>query len=90
MAQMKFKMTCRATLYDGVPKRVRHDFLKNKKSEIEHPKRRSPLEHLKKTNTSEKSEITSKSILHLTFSHLKHQPKIGEIGLGAVQVLFGF
>jgi futalosine hydrolase len=27
------------------------------KSEIEHPKRRSPLDHLKKTNKSEKSEI---------------------------------
>jgi hypothetical protein len=27
------------------------------KSEIEHPKRRSPLEHLKETINSEKSEI---------------------------------
>lgn len=32
--------------------------IKFSKSEIEHPKRRSPLEYLKKTTNYEKSEIT--------------------------------
>jgi len=35
-----------------------------KTSEIENPKRRSPLEHLEKTNNSEKSEITNMEVHH--------------------------
>ena len=50
---------------------------KNNKSEIEHPKRRSHLEHLKETNNSEKSEITM--LFHKLFST---SLGIGYIGKG--------
>jgi len=56
----------------------------NNKSDIEHPKRRSPLEHLEKTNKSEKSEIklpTANSKLPTETMEVHHHPEVEKKGL---------